>query len=400
MHTGIVKPWGRDPDSTTEGIRDAAIDELLAVGQSDFAMESVARRAFFSVGAVYKRWHDREVLLADLAQLRISPRIQTELGAATSAREAIDWVLDRGRESVLAASELILAGHTSPELRSVAVGVWNSLHAGLARLLPSSMAWYVATYAVGNALLGAIGVAGPDPATGRSQWLVDASDCGVPARVIPRAAVPIEAIGVPSVPEPQGSDDVAQSLIGAARMLLAERGAAATSTRDIAAGAGVTTGALYRRYLGKSGLLADVLLAQLQPDRYTWTWDLVQALASADPYSEAATVLAQRLIGTAGDTAAQRVLLQVGIAARNDPALRIQVTDRIKVAHEARVDMARTLTSAGLLRADVSPEVMVWGFQSIPVGVRATLPLGIQLSADEVGASMEALLRAAAAPAA
>ncbi len=393
-------PGGRDPDETTSRIRDAALEELLAVGCADFAMESVAKRAFYSVGTVYNRWPDRDSLLSDIARERIGPDIVEALGAAASPADAIDWALGAGQETILLAGEVLLAGHTSAALKPVALDVWHSLHGGLEESLPASMAWYVATYAVGGGLLGAIGVAGPRPAIGRVRWFVDACESAGPGPRVLGGASAIDAIEVPSVPSPQRSDDVARSLIEAAQLLLAERGAAATSTRDIAAGAGVTTGALYRRYEGKSGLMADVLLTQLQPDRYTWTWDLVRALASAEPFTDAATVVAQRMIETARDTAAQRVLLQVGIAARNDPSLRAQVADRIRVAHEARVDRARAFAQGGVLRGDVSPEVLAWGFQAIPVGVRATLPLGVPLDADQVSASMGALLHAAAAPSA
>ena len=372
------------------------MEELAAVGQADFAMEGVARRAFFSIGSIYNRWPDREALLADIAAERIAPAISRRLRASTSAEEAIDWALGRGQRDVLLAAEIMLAGHTVPALTPTAIDMWQALRGGLAERLSPSMAWYVATSAVGSALLGAVGVPGPQPAVGRVRWFMDACDSVGPVSSPSRTGAP-EGVAVPVTPDPQGSDEVARALVDAARVLLAERGAAGTSTRDIAAGAGVTTGALYRRYAGKSGLLADVLLAQLEPDRYTWTWDLVQALAGTDPFSDAAQVIGQRMIDTCADVGAQRVLLQVGIAARNDPVLRAQVVERIRVAHEPRVEMARGLASTGLVRGDVSPEVLVWGFQAIPVGVRATLPLAVPLDPDEVSASLGALLRAAAA---
>lgn len=389
---------GGEQVGTTDLLRQAAVEELVAAGQADFAMESVARRAFFSIGTVYNRWPDRDALLTDIARTRIMAGISDGLGSAESASDAIAWVLDAGQRPVLAAGEIMLAGHTAPALAPVAVDLWQCVRGSLEQRLPSSMAWYVATYALGSALLGAIGVDGPSPATGRVQWFVDACDSTAPMPSVPRETATVDALAVPTVPSPHGNDDVARALVDAAQLLLAERGAAGTSTRDIAAGAGVTTGALYRRYDGKSGLLADVLLAQLQPDRYAWTWDLVQALASKDPFADSARVIGQRMIDAAEDEAAQRVLLQVGIAARNDSALQAQVADRIRVAHEARVEMARGFAATGLLREDVSPEVLVWGFQTIPVGVRATLPLGVPLDLDDVRASMGALLRAAARP--
>ena len=390
-------PGERDRDATTRTLLGAAREELLAVGQSEFAMEGVARRGFYSIGSVYSRWPDRESLLRDLGSAVIAPAMARELHSAEDAAAAISWVLEDGRDDVLLAGEILLAGHTVPALRPVSLEVWDMLHGGLAAHLPEGMAWYVATYAVGNALLHALGIDGPDPAVGRVTWLADACADGTGPRAPAASAPRFDGVEVPLVPGPQHTDDVAVALIGAARILLEAHGAAGTSTRGIAASAGVTTGALYRRYEGKSRLLADVLLTQLEPDRYTWTWDLVRAFGSEAPFSDAATVLANRLIVVAEDAPAQRVLLQVGIAARSDPALRAQIAERIRIAHAARVDMVRHFAETGVLREDVPPEVFAWGFQTIPVGVRATLPIGIPLDRDAVSASMAALLRAAAA---
>ena len=392
-----MTPGAWERDATTRTLLDAAREELLAVGQAEFAMEGVARRGFYSIGTVYNRWPDREALLSDLGSEVIAPGIARALDTAGSPAQAIAWVLDQGRDDVLLAGELLLAGHTMPSVRPASLSSWDVLLAGLAVHLPESMAWYVATYAVGNALLHAIGVDEPDPATGRVAWFVDASESVVGPSAPPVPIPLFDSVEVPVVPGPERTDDVAVALIGAARILLEAHGAAGTSTRGIASSAGVTTGALYRRYQGKSRLLADVLLTQLQPDRYTWTWDLVRALASDSPFADAAAVLANRLIAMAEDAPAQKVLLQVGIAARSDPALREQVAERIRIAHLARVDMVRHFAETGVLREDVTPAVFAWGFQTIPVGMRAMLPLGVPLDSEAVSASMAALLRAAAA---
>jgi len=382
-------------DATTRALVESAVAELRAVGQADFAMERVARGAYFSVGSVYERWPDRAALLADIGGSPIASDLAQALESAPDAATAIEWVLADG--VLLPGSEILLAGHLSPVVRASSLRVWSTLLEGLQRHIPPALAWYVATYAVGNALLGAIDVGGPEPARGRVRWLLDACEM---ADAMPRAdaGAPLPgAVDIPVVPEPTRTDDVAAALISAAQVLLQERGAAGTHTRDIAAGAGVTTGALYRRYEGKSRLLADVLLTQLAPDRYTWTWDLVQALASPDPYAGAAAVVAARMVEVLEDAPAQQVLLQVGIAARNDPALREQIAQRIAVAHSARVDMVDHFVAAGLLRSDVDPGVLAWGFQTIPVGVRATTPLGIPLDVAAAHGSIAALIAASAA---
>lgn len=397
--TGAVSVGGSDRDATSQKLRDAAVAELLGHGQAAFTMEGVAKRGFYSIGTVYNRWPDRDAVLVDIGTEIILPSIVAHITSQPGPAEALQWVLETGREQLLLAGELILAGHTSPAVRPVSLEVWEALQTSLAQQVPAGMAWYVATYAVGSALLGAIGVHGPDPATGRTQWLMDACHSGGGTPPAEAAAALPGDVEIPVVPSPTRSDEVAVALIGAAQVLLQEHGVAGTTTRDIAASAGVTTGALYRRYQGKSRLLADVLLAQLQPDRYTWTWDLVRALASEAPFSQAAGVMAQRMVDVAGDLPAQRVLLQVGIAARNDPALQAQIGERIQVAHQARVDMVEHFAEAGLLRRDVTPEVLAWGFQTIPVGLRATSPLGIPLDPAVVSNAMEALLTAAAAQA-
>lgn len=361
-------------------------------------MESVARRAYFSIGTIYNRWPNRESLLADLASTRIPALLAKGLDDSPDPGPAIAWLLGPGQEPALLLGEVLLAARTSPVVAGPALRAWQTLRDALARHMPDDLGWYVATYALGQALLGALGVSGPEPATGRVTWFVDA--CAVPSSVAEPSdgpPVPVD-VEVPTVPAPRSADAVSAALISAAQTLLAEQGVAGTSTREIAAGAGVTTGALYRRYDGKSGLLADVLLEQLQPDRYAWTWDLVRALADDNPFHNAAEVIAARTVLVAADEKAQAVLLQIGIAARNDTTLRAQVADRIRVAHHSRMGMAQQLADLHLVRRDVSADVLTWGFQAIPVGIRATQAAGIPLALGEVSASIEALLRASAAP--
>ena len=384
-------------DAISRAIIASAMQELASAGQADFAMDRVAKGAYCSVGSVYERWNDRGQLLADLAAGPITELIREALGERDDARDAIEWVLAEGNTTLLLAGESLLAGHTTPAVRAPAVALWETLESGLARNMPKPLAWYVATYAVGSALLGALGVQVHDPDAQRVRWIADACGDAQTGDAKRANVLSTDAVELPVVPDPSRGDDVSLALIAAAQALLSERGAEGTTTRDIAAGAGVTTGALYRRYEGKSGLLADVLVTQLEPDRYTWTWDLVQALASGDPVGQSAAVLAQRMVDVAQDLPAQQVLLQVGIAARNDPALRAQVVERIRVAHQARVDMVRHFADAGLLRTDVSAEVMAWGLQVIPVGVRATLPLGVPLDVEQVAAASSALLAASVA---
>lgn len=359
-------------------------------------MDGVSRRSFFSAGALYERWPDRAELLADVGR-EVEWEIVEILRNLPDAPSAIAWALDDGRDLIELAGEILIAGHTMPAVRDVAVSTWGSLRGGLERLLPSGVAWYLATVAIGGALLDVIGLPGPIPPRGRITWLTEACDIEIEQRHVPRPGGARAGVDVPEVPPPTRTDPTAQALIQAAQALLAEHGAEGISTRRVSAAAGVTTGAIYRRYDGKAALLSDVLLAELAPDRYAWTWELVRALASDDPYWGAADAMTDQMLKAARDEPSQRVLLQIGVAARNDEALRAQVRERILIAHQARRDMFARLQEAGLMRDDVDPAVFAWGFQTEPVGVRVTLPLGIAIDEEAAAISMRAILTAAGA---
>ena len=382
-------------DQTTRDLLAGARAELAAVGQAEFTMDGVARRSFYSAGALYERWPDRADLLADLG-LEVQRDLAVALAGLTDTGATIAWALDDGRPLIALAGEVMLAGHSMSPVRPVAVETWSTLHAGLARVLPPGMAWYTAMVAVGGGLLDAIGLPGPTPPTGRVNWLVEACEIEREQRHVPRPGT-APHVDVPEVPGPARSDPTAQALIQAAQSLLAERGAEGISTRRVSAAAGVTTGAMYRRYGGKAALLSDVLLTALSPDRYAWTWELVAALATDDPYWGAADVMTAKMLEAAHDEAAQRVLLQIGVAARNDESLRTQVQERVLIAHQARRDMFVKAQEARLMRGDVDPAVLAWGFQTEPVGVRVTLPLGIAIDERAAASSMRAILTATAA---
>lgn len=383
-------------DDTTRSLLVGAREELAFVGQADFTMDGVSRRSFFSAGALYERWPDRGDLLADVGR-QVRAEIAEALVGLPDEAAAIAWALDDARELIELAGEILIAGHTMPAVHDVAVETWVTLRAGLERLLPHGMSWYVAAVAVGGALLEAIGLPGPTPPTGRVVWLTEACEIEREQRHVPRRGAEAHQVDVPQVPAPARSDPTAQALIQAAQTLLAEHGAEGISTRRVSAAAGVTTGAIYRRYDGKSALLSDVLLVELAPDRYAWTWDLVRALATDDPYWGAADAMTEQMLVAARDEASQRVLLQIGVAARNDEFLRAQVQERVLVAHRARCDMFARLQEAGVMRDDVDPAVFAWGFQTEPVGVRVTVPLGIAIDEGAAATSMRAILTAAAA---
>lgn len=379
----------------TRELLEAARAELRDVGQAAFTMDAVARRAYYSPGAIYQRWPDRVSLLGDVGR-EVLADLEGALAGVGDAEASISFALDDGRDLLGLASEILIAGHTSTEIRDVSLAMWSALRTAMGRHLPPGMAWYLSIVGLGDAMLASIDIAAPVPAGPRIRWMLDACDVEAMGLHVPRPGALAQA-DVPAVPQPARSDPTTLALIQAAQSLLAEQGAESLSTRRVSAQAGVTTGAIYRRYDGKGALLADVLLVALAPDRYEWTWELVAALASDDPYWAAADVMTAQLLAASRNEAEQRVLLQIGVAARTDTALRAQIQERVRVASEARCAMFDHLGKAGVIRADIDPAVLAWGFQSEPVGLRAIIPLGIPVDEEAATLSMRAVLTAAAA---
>lgn len=381
-------------DATTSALLDAAAEELIEVGQADFTMEGVARRAFFSVGAVYDRWPDREQCIADVAAVTVPARLAAVADAIPSLDAAVNVVLTNPDRLFTLIGECLIAGQTMPAAREPAQALVDHVQRSLRPWMGPGMSWYLSTLAVGGALLDLMEI--PRLPSAAAPLFVDACRIELDrTQVRDAGGVDVGQVSLPDVPSPSRSDPVAAALIEAARAVLAQEGASAAGAREIASAAGVTTGALYRRYEGKSRLLADVLVTQLQPDRYLWTWDLIAAFAKDDPYEEAAGVLADRIVEACRDRAGQQVLLQIGVAARNEPALRAQVHQRITIAVQAREEMIRQFADVGLVRADVDPYVPAWGFQALPVGIRAMLPLVEGPDPASAQASMHAMLLAA-----
>ncbi|MGA1480767.1 MAG: TetR/AcrR family transcriptional regulator [Candidatus Nanopelagicales bacterium] len=379
----------------TRELLEAARAELRDVGQAAFTMDAVARRAYYSPGAIYQRWPDRVSLLGDVGR-EVLADLEGALAGVGDAEASISFALDDGRDLLGLASEILIAGHTSTDIRDVSLAMWSALRTAMGRHLPPGMAWYLSIVGLGDAMLASIDIAAPLPVGPRIRWMLDACDVEAMGLHVPRPGALTQA-DIPAVPQPARSDPTTLALIQAAQSLLAEQGAESLSTRRVSAQAGVTTGAIYRRYDGKGALLADVLLVALAPDRYEWTWELVAALASDDPYWAAADVMTAQLLAASRNEVEQRVLLQIGVAARTDTALRAQIQERVRVASEARCAMFDHLGKAGVIRADIDPAVLAWGFQSEPVGLRAIIPLGIPVDEEAATLSMRAVLTAAAA---
>ncbi len=192
-------------------------------------------------------------------------------------------------------------------------------------------------------------------------------------------------------PEGLGADLIAERLISAtARVLASQRDA---TVRSIAESAGVTTGAIYRRYESKDQLVADTIRAHLTADRTTWAIPFVARLAGTQA-GDPAEILAEQL-ALAGDGAAERTRLSVEflVASRVSPDARQVLVERINEAQQARQALFRAMQQNGIFSRDDTPMSLSWALQVTPTGARLLSLVGPQPSAEQWRSAMSSLLR-------
>lgn len=159
----------------TRELLEAARAELRDVGQAAFTMDAVARRAYYSPGAIYQRWPDRVSLLGDVGR-EVLADLEGALAGVGDAEASISFALDDGRDLLGLVSEILIAGHTSTDIRDVSLAMWSALRTAMGRHLPPGMAWYLSIVGLGDAMLASIDIAAPLPVGPRIRWLLDACD--------------------------------------------------------------------------------------------------------------------------------------------------------------------------------------------------------------------------------
>ncbi len=113
--------------------------------------------------------------------------------------------------------------------------------------------------------------------------------------------------------------DGKQKIIEAAQRLIAEKGVEKTSMRDIAAGAGITTGAIYYYYKSKEELLYDVM-----DYASAVTAEIVKMRSKSDATpDEVLDEIARRVTGQLKNNRAWNLRYYLALAAaQGDPTLR------------------------------------------------------------------------------
>lgn len=361
-------------------VPDAALTQLCLVGPDALTIESIAERASVSVGLVYKEHGSLDSLVREVLATQLPSSLEGIPGTDRLPASAFG-----ARPEDRLPLEAILALRRFPAARDA---VQPAMDAFVQRSGPLRSA----------VILGcqALALSGTIPSASDLDALI-ALEHRIRAGILhdsPLPPIPI-ALADASVQhgEPQRDDPTSVRLRDAASQLLTET-AGRASLRDIADRAGVTTGAVYRRYDSKDDLIGDTVQARVTTERTQWAQQFFAALAdpsTGDPASILAEVLAQ---ASAPDEAATRESIELVVAARTGPAARAALAERFSTAVATRKAQMSMLTGFGALRHPDSVDALAWAFQVAPTGARMNGLVTPMPDAQGWRPSMVALLRA------
>jgi len=391
---------------TTLGIRAAALAEFAEVGPRALNLHKVAARAYVSVGAAYERWSNKEACVVDLVTNDLPEAVAALEELWRDGTQDLDLLVYRNLfDSAMVThlrfmAECVFAARDDESLRPlVRDSVESFQRAVMARTRPtngvSELGWWVSSAWLGYALLKTAGCPIPDAYVGVLGSIVDNMGHLVAE---PAVVAALTSSVMEFLPErPVAKDPTTEALVQAARRIVAEQGVEAADMRTVAETAGVSTGALYRRFGGRTELLVTAFITNLPAERYAWTQPLL-ACVQVRGFTGGGSLLAKLCERIWSDEETARSLLEFSIAAHTDAKLLEAIFTEIERVAATRVTLFEELIAAGIVRADLSPEALAWLFQVPPVGMRLLASIGITPDPEHLAQLFEAYLHFLMAP--
>lgn len=410
-------------DATTEHLRDAGCSLLLERGARACTLEALSRAGYVSIGSVYERWGSRRELLADLFDVRLLPALEDLERRTSLGIEPCGLLLgeDAANQTLRLVVEAMFAAREEAGLRPHAQAALISLERVLGRSTQEatdSDVGYSAMTLIGFGLLRTGGCRLPNLAPQLSVLLgtrpaarsrpsstavrtpntdnlasppSDATWVGTEASRMYVDGVEVAGLEVAEL------DATGVALQDATRRILQRAGQRWPTARAIASEAGVSTGAIYRRFTSISELLVNVLADELASDRKTWIPQVDAALRSSEPITASAAILARLLDEAIADGPGNRMLLEITVAARTNAVVRAQLVDRIESMARSRMHLFDQLAQAGLIGVDIQPNALAWLLQAPPVGGRLLASIDLAPPADTLRCAIEQIIARAVA---
>lgn len=184
-------------------------------------------------------------------------------------------------------------------------------------------------------------------------------------------------------------DEIRAALIDAAAQVFAEEGYSGARVQSIAERAGLTTGAMYNRFTGKSELLLEAL------DLHTSA--LVNELAAAEL---SATDLLQT-IGVAlldDQSPASALLLEAFMAARREDDIAERLRPRLADERARLAKLVDADKDGGVIHHDLDTNAVVTFCQSVALGMRMLSVIDVEMPDPDAWQKVISVLLTSMAP--
>ena len=175
---------------------------------------------------------------------------------------------------------------------------------------------------------------------------------------------------VDTPPVRSGDDEIRDALIDAAAQVFAEEGYSGARVQSIAERAGLTTGAMYNRFSGKSELLLEAL------DLHTSK--LLNEIASAE-------LSATDLLETVGmallddQSPASALLLEAFMAARREDDIAERLRPRLATERARLAKLVDADKENGVIAEDLDTTAVVTFCQSVSLGMRMLSVIDVEM---------------------
>ena len=174
-----------------------------------------------------------------------------------------------------------------------------------------------------------------------------------------------------------GSAELTERLLDAAVEVFAERGFEAARVAEIARRAGLTTGAIYARWLGKRDLIVAAIRHTVP--QYMRT----SSTAAGTPAEELAAALGADPASARSDRV-RDVMLEALVSARRDDSFRTAVADAMDDEAARLSEIVSRGQAEGSIDPELSAPAVVALCQSLGLGARLAVAGGTQGGAVEV----------------
>jgi len=184
-------------------------------------------------------------------------------------------------------------------------------------------------------------------------------------------------------------DEIRAALVDAAAQVFAEEGYSGARVQSIAERAGLTTGAMYNRFTGKSELLLEAL------DLHTST--LVHELASAE-------LSATDLLETVGvallddQSPASALLLEAFMAARREEDIADRLRPRLADERARLAKLVDADKDGGVIHQDLDTNAVVTFCQSVALGMRMLSVIDVEMPDPKAWQEVISVLLTSIAP--